>query len=526
MKFYHPAIALLLCVFGYAQFVQAGGAGSSKTSSIPSFHMLLDQPLSLAEALNIAAEQNASIRAARDEVFARFGVAIQVRAIVFPKLIASGEYIVRQDSLLEQNQNRALPEFTLPEVKIPPIRILLPQLGIDRIIGGRTLGGRTIGGGNRPRVNNQTWNADIRIVQSLYEGGRMLSGLRQAKLIREQAVLDFQSVVADVLLNVRIAYDDAQLAELQIKLREESVESLGQILEKLRQQKAVGAVTEFEELRAKLEQNNARTPLATARQDLVIAQQRLVQLMGYDEPPTTANNLSLDLSTPLRAFHYDGTLPKALVLAESLRPELAAIRVAAKLGDEAIIVAKAGTKPSVQAFAGYDAISRVQSRNAGDPLVGGLAGVQVQWPIFDGFLTRGRVMEATARRAQIADNTDELTRQIVLEVRTEWARMIEARNILGIQKSNVETGVRALQLSNIRFGAGIGSQVEVLSAQTALTDARSFYANALRNYSVAYSRFLRATGEDMLLRGGWEPPLTASARGKSPARSSAGSPGK
>jgi len=45
---------------------------------------------------------------------------------------------------------------------------------------------------------------------------------------------------------------------------------------------------------------------------------------------------------------------------------------------------------------------------------------------------------------------------------------------------------------------GIGSQVEILSAQTALTDARDFYAVALRNYSVAYSELLRATGEDML----------------------------
>jgi outer membrane protein TolC len=246
-----------------------------------------------------------------------------------------------------------------------------------------------------------------------------------------------------------------------------------------------------------LELNNARTPLATARQDLVIAQQRLVQLMGYDEPPTTRNNLALDLSTPLRAFNYDSTLAQALLTAESCRPELASILVAGKLGDEAIIVAKAGTKPSIQAFAAYDAVSRVQSRNAGDPYHGGLAGVQFQWPIFDGGLTRGRVAEAKARRLEIAENTNELMRQIVLEVRTEWARMVEARNILQIQSGNVKTGVRALELANVRFGAGIGSQVEVLSAQTALTDARSFYADALRNYSVAYSRFLRATGEDI-----------------------------
>lgn len=499
MKLLHPYIALLACVIGSAPVVKAGGSSRNRVnatvSEIPTFDEVLNRPLSLADALNIAAAQNASIRAARDEVQARFGVAIQVRAIVFPKLIASGQYNIRQDSLIEQNQNRDIPGFTIPLPQLQITRIVTPTRRFFRAT--TDIVETEVGGGTRPRVNNQIWNVDVRLVQSIYEGGRLMSALRQDRLIREQAMLDFQTTLADQLLNVRIAYDDAQLAELQVRLHEQSVNLLGQLLGKISEQKKVGAVTEFEELRAKLEQNNARTPLATARQDLVIAKQNLVQLMGYDEPPTAPNSLPLDLITPLHSFQYDGSLPQALVTAEELRPELASIRVAAKLADEAILVAKAGTKPSVQAFAAYDAISRVQSRNAGDPLVGGLAGVQFQWPIFDGFLTRGKIVEAKGRRAQIEDNTDELKRQITLQVRSEWARMVEARNILNVQAGNVKIGVRALELANVRFGAGIGSQVEVLSAQTALTDARSFYADALRNYSVAYSRFLRATGEDM-----------------------------
>ena len=56
---------------------------------------------------------------------------------------------------------------------------------------------------------------------------------------------------------------------------------------------------------------------------------------------------------------------------------------------------------------------------------------------------------------------------------------------------------RTIELAETRFNTGSGSQVETLSAQTAMTDARDFYATALRNYSVAYSQLLRATGEDM-----------------------------
>jgi outer membrane protein len=484
----HRYLALFLSALAFLPVAHAGSNGNDGSGVIPSFEELLRKPLSLADALNIAAEQNAVILAAKKDVEARFGIAVQVRAIVLPKVLAETAYLFQQDSLIEQNQNRDIPstQITLPAI---------PLFGVDR----RTV---ELGGGTLAKVNNQAWTSDVRILQSLYEGGRMLSALRQDKLIREQAMVDFQTVLSDVLVDVRVAYDDAQLAALQIKLREQSVGLLGGILGKIQEQRKVGVVTEFEELRAKVEQDNALTPLAIARQDLVIAKQRLVQLMGYDEPPETANSLPLVLSTPLRALPYDGGLDNAIVNAEHQRTELASIRIAGKLGDEAIIVAKSGYKPSVQAFAGYEAISRLQSRNIGDPYTGAFAGVQMSWAIFDGFFTSGRVAEAIARRGQIAHNMDELARLIGLQVRSEWERMVAARNILNVQAGNIESAVRSLDLSNVRFNTGIGSQVEVLSAQTALTDARDFHAVALHNYSVAYSRLLRATGEDMQLSRG------------------------
>lgn len=443
--------------------------------------MELHRPLSLGDALVIAATHNATILAARKEVEARYGIAIQVRSIVLPKVIESAAYVYQQDTLIESNriENRELPSF----------RINIPSLGIDT----------TVGGGLAPQVNNQALTNDVRIIQSIYEGGRLLSALRQEKLIREQALVDYQTVLADVLLQVRNAYDDAQLGALEIRLRDQSVGLLGGILDKITEQRKVGVVTEFEELRAKVEQDNARTPFFQARQDFIIAKQRLIQLLGYDIPPEIVNNVPIELTTPLRAVRYDQDLAAAQTLAEMQRSELASIHLAGKLADEAIVVAKAGNKPSVQAFAGYDTASRTASRDLSDPVKGGLVGAQLTWPIFDGFLTRGRVMEAVARRGQIAHNTDELTRQIRLQVRSAWARMVEARNILNIQGTNIQSAIRAEDLANTRFFTGIGTQVETLSAQTALTDARDFYAVALRNYSVAYSELLRATGEDMTL---------------------------
>jgi hypothetical protein len=51
----------------------------------------------------------------------------------------------------------------------------------------------------------------------------MLSAVRSARLINEQAVLDFQSIVADTLLSVSTAYDDVIRSAMQIQVRRDSV---------------------------------------------------------------------------------------------------------------------------------------------------------------------------------------------------------------------------------------------------------------------------------------------------------------
>ena len=166
------------------------------------------------------------------------------------------------------------------------------------------------------------------------------------------------------------------------------------------------------------------------------------------------------------------------------------------LRDEAIIVAKAGLKPSVQAFAGYQLTSRVLSRNAGDELHGGLIGAQVSLPIFDGFLTKGKVDEAVALRRKASEAKAETSRIVELQVRTAWSDLRTARSVLDAQVENVKKALRALELSQARYNADEGTQIDVLNTQTALTDARGSYVDALHNYSIARTGLLRATGQD------------------------------
>ena len=89
----------------------------------------------------------------------------------------------------------------------------------------------------------------------------------------------------------------------------------------------------------------------------------------------------------------------------------------------------------------------------------------------------------------------ETVRLVELDVRTAWSDLRTAAAVLEAQRQNLAKAEKALTLAEARYKEGATPEVAVLSAQTALTSARSTYFQALRDYSVARARMQHATGE-------------------------------
>lgn len=464
-KIWFAGLAFLLLL---PSLIRAGDGG---TTDFP----VLRRPVSKVEALNIAIARNGTILQAKKDVEAATGIAIQTKAIVYPHVGEQAQYVARNDSLIEQNENRRVGiTFDLPQ----PIGPFTETLTL-------------------PKVNNQSWSSDIVVTQSIYEGGRILSAVRSARLINEQALLSYRSTVADTLLSVATAYDNVLGAAMQINVRSDAVTFLSGYLHDTTAKFKAGMVPEFDVLRQTAELGNAEADRMRAIGDYRVAKQRLVELLGYNLSSAVSDDLPLQLTTPLLARSYPKNLAAALSEARQSRTEVLALEKEERLGDEGIITARAGYKPSVQAFAGYELTSQVGSRNAGDELHGGLVGVRLSWALFDGFLTKGKVVEAKARRGKASEAKAETMRQVELQVRTAWSDLRTARAVLDAQVENVRTAQRSLEIAKARHNEGAGTQLDVLDAQSALTQARGQYVNALRDHSVARARLLRATGADV-----------------------------
>ncbi len=418
----------------------------------------LTQPLSLMGALNTALEQNAAILKGKNDLEASYGIVVQTRAIALPQVQATGKYA---DNEITTLQEPPITGFSYPEA-------------------------------------HQDWNAGVQIVQSIYNGGKLTAAVRAARLTKEQALAQYQTVIADALLATRVAYYDVLLAEQQITVHEASVNVLHKELEDQQRRLDAGTVPKFNVLRADVAVANERPMLIQARNNYRISKNNLSNLLGYNLPRDIWEDIPLQLTDSLDAVPYEVNLPDAIQQALSSRTELAALRKTEELQQLNVINAKSGYKPTVQVFAGYNWFNSSFSTDVGTELNGWNAGGQMTWNLFDGLLTHGKVVQAKALHEKSQTDLADQSRQIELEVRTAYSDFIEAKEVLDSQQTVQVEADEALREAKARADAGTGTQLDVLDAETSLTQARTTNVQALHDYAAARAKLERAIGEDMI----------------------------
>ena len=411
--------------------------------------------LSLPECIDLALKQNPSVLKAQEELRRTRGLIVEARAPALPQLNATGSY--------RRIEKRFIDQFP----------------------------GTTTG----PTANQQEpWSDTVELSQLVYAGGRVNAALRAAKLTDQIAALNFQRVVADTILSVRKAFYQILLNKALVGVREQSVHLLEEQLQDTRHRFDVGAVPRFNVLRAEVELANAKPPLIRAQSDLRLSRESLVKLLAIDarekRQDFTPINFTGELTYEQRSWSLDDALTQALVR----RPEYQQAEKQVGLARESVRVATTGYKPEVKIFGDYGLANTTFGNKVDQTKHGWTAGTTASWALFDGMLTLGQVRQARAKLAESELDYADARRSIELEVRQAYSDYLQALELIEASKKTVEQGEESLRLAEARFRAGTGTQLDVLSAQTALTDARSNEIQALHDYNVALATLERVTG--------------------------------
>lgn len=463
--------------------------------------------LTLEEALEVAEARSESVAIARMALRRNDGEQARARSGRYPQLSGSATYersITNEFAGLfdDDAAGPPCPSFT-PNASAP---LDARVAEIERALGCGAVGSGLFGGGdaqNLPFGRANTWRTTLAFSQNLYSGGRL--GLQTAfvGIAREGAELGVAAARAQLRFAVTQAYYDAALSDRLVLIAEGAI---AQATATLRQTQAgfdAGTQPEFEVLRARVTRDSQTPQLIRQRINRELAFQRLKQLLDlpFNAPLEVADVLSDDTLAPPAVFLQQASaveqqLAAAGPLSSELRAEVAVpdrtavaeADVAVRQRETSLRLTEAERQPTLAFTSTYSRIAFPQGVFPNFNRANWAVGATMNVPILTGGRQRGDEVIARADVAQARLQRQQVAELAALDTRAAWAELVAARAVWEASAGTVQQAARAYQIAEVRYQAGVSTQLELSDARLLQEQAEANRAQAARDVQVARVR--------------------------------------
>lgn len=417
----------------------------------------LAQPMSRADVVSVALQNNPAVKRATDEIARLEGLILEARADALPdvKFTASGTRF-RDPSLLN---SPSFDEFP------PEFRDTLRPMAASLYEG--------VGS----------------VSQTLYSF-KLGHAVTAARLGRDFGRADQQRVRQVVALAAVQAYNLLLFTRENVRVTEATVHQREEQLEVVRNRRQAGVATELDVLRSQVALENARASLARAQGQVELALGNLnaVMVRPIDAALEPADQLALS--------PFDMTLDAVIAQAVAARPEIRSAQLNEQINQEFVGLARGEKRPTFE-FTGQFGYSVREPKNFFDSdFTKWSTGVVVSVPLFDGFRADGRVAQAEARTRQARHDLVALENQIRLEAKAAYDRLTVARRVLSAADLNITQARSAVEMTQANLQYGAATLIDLLDAQTALAVAELTRTQALYDHAEAVATLQFVMGRD------------------------------
>jgi outer membrane protein TolC len=360
----------------------------------------------------------------------------------------------------------------------------------DPHLGGSFFSGS--GSGGSGSGTNNTYFLRLQATQLVFSGSAYPS-IRGAAFQSDSAFYAFRNTIDQVITTVRQQFYQVILNKALIGVQEESVRLLESQLKDQQNRFEAGTVPRFNVLQAEVALANQQPSLIAARNAFRISQLTLSKTLGLDFDPRRGEGPPLECKGELVYQPRAIALEDAIEMGKERRPFLKQQKANVQNQKQQVGVAWAGLLPTVTGNYSYEWDSSPFTSDFSEVRHGWFWGGVGTWNIFDGGATIGRIKQQRALLSQSQITYDDSVRQVELEVQTSFANLQKDRETIQSQEKTVEQAQEAFRLATARLGAGSGTQLDVLNAQVALTQASSTLLQALFSYNADLAEFDRVT---------------------------------
>ena len=345
-----------------------------------------------------------------------------------------------------------------------------------------------VGGSYYPSdtYNHRLFGNTATLTYPLYTGNSLEEGRISARYGLNSADMALENSLQTIRQTATNYYYNVLRCRNQIEVDEDNVRTLQEHLNNVNAQFRAGTVAKADVLASEVRLANAQQSLVTAQNDYDVA---VATLSSY---------LLLPADTIIRAQDqltyqpYSMSLQNCTAFALENRPDVAAADYEVKQAESAVRSAKSGYRPQVNAIA-------TKGLNGKSPFSDSYsdswtAGISANWNIFDNGVTAAQVESAKANLAAAEESAAEVRETVQLEVQSAFLTLHAAEKNIATTKLAISSAEEDFKIAQVRYAAGVGTNLDVMDASDKLTQAKNNYYTALYTYNTARASLNKAMG--------------------------------
>jgi outer membrane protein len=335
-----------------------------------------------------------------------------------------------------------------------------------------------------PTAEDKSFSFNSTATLPLYTSGLISSGIGAARAELNASTHDEAKTVLDVKLSVAQAYVDVLRSRRLVEVAESNVASLSSHEKDVANFYEQGVVTKNDLLASQVSLADARQRLLQAQNNLDLARAAYNRLLGRP----LSEEVKID---DISAQPIKRDLQELTSDALKKRPELATLSEQAKALEYQAAGTRSSVYPQIEFSGGYN---YQQNKYL---VFQGLwsATMGLKWDIFDGGVARHNANALLQKADALMNLRSDTASVITLQVRQAWLDLGETLKRIQVTHDALAQAEENLRVTNDRYREGVGTNTEVLDAETLRTASHSNYYNAVYDAVLARIRVQYATGE-------------------------------
>jgi TolC family type I secretion outer membrane protein len=335
-----------------------------------------------------------------------------------------------------------------------------------------------------------TYGPSIAASWLLFDFGGREAEVQEATRALYAADWTHNAAIQDVVLSVAQAYYRYLNAKAQVAARQASLEEARNNLAAAEERHRAGVATIADVLQARTAASQVELDLQDAQGLVQIIRGALATAVGVSaNVPIDVGELPSEL--PLDAVKK--SVDELIAAALAKRPDLAAERFRVLAAQSHIHAAAIDGLPSLN----LDATGNrtFYWRSGADPFSTNWAGaISLRIPVFRGFDTAYQVRKAREEAETAKATAERAEDQVILDVWTSYYAVQTASQRVKTTRDLLASATQTVEVTQGRYKAGVGSILDLLTAQAALADARSQEAQARSLWFLSIAQLAHATG--------------------------------